>query len=865
MENFDVNEAEELLKSGLQLTDETSEEAKFMGKLALSESKVQTVVTKDFKGTRTSFNEETAKRVNSLVERVEKLSIAASHVANKIRFTKATQRSRRQAPLLINNLIVDGPIKVQRINGRSVGDLVYKSNRKNKNLKDIVAKEILFSKQLFVTGKVDGVEVTEDNLFMNKNQILRPFRINNLTAKSINNVVTVNTLTFPEFFTLLRRSTDKSVPNSITQFNVDSLQINRLVNGRNFTVILENHLKTSGEQVLTAPKNIGKLTANRVVYQKVLRDQTVSGVPIALLVDINDKNQRIDIKQDVRFTQDLDVNRLQVLQRINNIKARDGQLQIMRKRGLDSQVVTAEKSFDNVHLESPIVLQGKIESKSLERMNPISTIDENLVLQGDYKITGPVRIRKVLKATDNIRTNNEKLNFRNLLDNGFNLNSTTSTNSKLVFENVVQVQGNLQTVSLNQKSVANFVRADTPELQDVRGATTFKNGLTVVGGTVQVDVVNDVDMNHLNRTILKRSSSVTQFIDGTVEMASLKTDKLVSSNVVMNNKNIGLVLNSEKVQNVDEIIAKHVHVKNLKIKNLHQRDGRKIFGADLNFILNDVVTQESVSDGSLIADKEFTNLKVEHLMFTKDNEWKTILTNFENTISQDLNISGDAMFGSQMRIENLHFTGTINGISHSDMTNNWLRVEGDQVFTADQNFKSLSIGNNLGLASGFINDVNITKMFDESIWIDEPISLEDLVIDGQAVVKGKTLAPTVNGMTIEGKLLLNNTDEVQTIKSIEVASHADIEYLNFTKLNQIDLDLLTKTMKGEVEDLEMIVKGKVRLDGPANITWLNGENVEELHNKIWLADEDVVLTGDDIQFNAGVKSDGGFYTDVRNT
>lgn len=862
VESFNIEEAEKNLQASLELLNPSSERAIFTGKVSMANSSVKTINANEFKGKIVSFNIETAQRLNLLSDRLSQLANSVQHVNNKILFTKATQRSKRQAPVLVKTLIVDGPINLESINNNPIANLVYKTNHRNSNLKDIIAKNIFVEKQLSVSGKVDDVEIAEDNLFLRRPvQDLRPLTINKITAKTVSGVSDVNLKPFGEFFTQLRRKVDRKIPNRIHELRTDRIDIGRFLNNRNFTAMSMNSLKTVGEQVLTGSTNIRKLKANNVVFDMQPRFNAISNIPLTSLINIEDTRETIDIFQDLRFTQELSVNRLFVTERINNLKVENGQLQVLRKRGPTRQVVTGEKFFDKIHLQSPILLQGKIESKSLQKMNPISSINENLVLQGDYKITGPVTIRRIISATEDISSSDSKLSLKNLIDNGLSLQNSTVTRNNLVFQNVIEVKRNFEAASLNGKSVASFVKSNFPDLQTIRGTKTFKNGLQVHGGIVQADVINDVDVNQLNVTVLKRSSRATQFIDGNVEIVKLETPRFVSPNLLINGKSSELLLNVNKKQELRGVSLSQGKVGILKASNVLQQPGGKIFGNDLNSIIDDTITKESLAEGDFIADKIFTDLNVEHLTFSEGNEWKSIIANYEQSIARDLNVTEDLTINHPVNVRNLHVTGTINGVAYYDMAYNWLQVEGNQTFVAPQDISSVEIENNLLLVKETINEAHIGKMVQESLWIDQPISVENIEFENGITVKGKVLATAVNGMSLDDKLILNNTNEVQTIPKLEV-NDIRIEYLNFSSLNGIDLIALTNFFDGNSDTSSLVVGGRAHFN-QLNVDYLNNENLQELSETIWMTDRDVVLTGADIQFLGEVKSNGLLYSDVR--
>lgn len=169
--------------------------------------------------------------------------------------------------------------------------------------------------------------------------------------------------------------------------------------------------------------------------------------------------------------------------------------------------MTGEKIFENVNLKEPIVLRGKIESKSLERMNPVITIDKNLVLQGDFVIKGPVTVERLMNVTGDVTSKNPQLTLAKLATNGLHLANSNSAQSKMIFKDLLQVRENFK-LDVNQEQV-------------VKGRKIFKKNL-LVKGKIEADLVNDVDLKRLDETVLKKIGNGTQFIDGNIQLANLQ-------------------------------------------------------------------------------------------------------------------------------------------------------------------------------------------------------------------------------------------------------------------------------------------------------------------------------------------------------
>ncbi|CAG9797903.1 unnamed protein product [Chironomus riparius] len=863
LDEFNVDEADELLKNAINMIDPLNENATITGDLFIKNSKIDEINANQFKRRNSLFNKGSVEKINELSVRVGKLRKDVNKLKEKIDFTKATTRIRRQAAAedepLVDRLIVDKLVNIKTINGKQVSDIVYQDNRRNTKMKNIKANEIGIKEDLYVNEKVDGVEMSPDNVLMNvPEQNLRPMFVEKLNVRSLD-TLKINDQYFDDFFKLLRRKVDQKIPNMIHQLDVDALNVKELFNGENITDIFINSLKTVGTQFVNSNIDIQNLYTNGIIFERTL--EAISKIPISHLINIKD-NKPVQILQDVQFEQEVEINDLFVEERINNIKVKNTDLQVVRKRGLTEQTVTGEKHFNIVSLKEPIMLNGKIESKTLEKMNPIATIDNNLVLQGDYVIKGPVLIRRFVNATENILTSDNQYSFRKLAETGLNLFTTASTNDKINFKNVLEVRNNFNANSINGKLTETFVKTNFEAEQVISGAKTFKNSLFVSRGTVQADIINDVDLKRLNQTTLKRNSPVSQFIDGNIEFEQISVDQVISQKVNMAGKDVNLILNTKKPQNLQELSANFLKVKNMKATVMEHKIGAKIFDSDLNFLIDDSISQDSFFE-SLISAKSFGHLKVDHLEFVDGNEWKSIISNFNNMIVEELNVTDSYAFDNIMRIGNLQVQGTINGIKYEDMLNNWLKLESEQVFVVPQTFKYLKVSDNIASKNGLINNVEINKLIQESIWIDEPISLNSLEVTGRLGVREAVFTPLINGATFEERIILNNTIQPQRMHKIKISNKAEIHDLKYTSINSIDLEEFFNFFIGNNEGANLIISGIADLNH-ANISSLNNVALDELYQTAWLRNRNIKLIGDDIRFFGDVEISKLLYIDELN-
>lgn len=148
-------------------------------------------------------------------------------------------------------------------------------------------------------------------------------------------------------------------------------------------------------------------------------------------------------------------------------------------------------------------------------MNPLVTVNENLQLEGNFVITGPVSIKRLLKTTDNVFSIDKNLNMQNLLDNGLKI-ETLETNTPLVFKQVIVVENDLQAPKINDEDTSMFIKTNWKEQQVVTARKFFENGL-VVDGNCEAWTINKVKLQMLNDTMLKNVSPITQVVSGTIQ------------------------------------------------------------------------------------------------------------------------------------------------------------------------------------------------------------------------------------------------------------------------------------------------------------------------------------------------------------
>lgn len=344
----------------------------------------------------------------------------------------------------------------------------------------------------------------------------------------------------------------------------------------------------------------------------------------------------------------------------------------------------------------------------------------------------------------------------------------------------------------------------------------------------------------------------------------LTTTNNDDSLVLLKNRPLSRILNSKQNQVLKKITLKNsVKVRNLNVNNFTHANDRKVFGTDLNFLMKDAITQGTIDEQVLLGKKQFSDLTVDKLTFSEGNFLKEIINNFEKIVTTEYNISGNINFEREMRIKNLYFSGLINNVSFYDLNNLWLLSEGDQEFTAPQQFNDLRIESDMILLSNTINGYNLMKIINESVWLNETQNFNNIEFQN-VIVKGLLTAPIVNGIDLNYRVILNHAQQPQKIQKLIVYNFIQTNYLKYNNLNGIDVVKLHETFSDSSDKIfpNLEIKGSAHFSYQPNVSILNNVDLNQLNDNVWMLNRDVTLTGENITFANIAIFEGLIYGDV---
>lgn len=377
--------------------------------------------------------------------------------------------------LFVNELTVSGSFFAETINGHKFGDWVHENS--NLVLHNFTVDEL-------VIENVDNFESIEKMLLENENRVKR----------------------------------DTPIDAAPEPLNLNNVIVEGMVNGINFTYLVENALRTNVDnQRLEAPINFGQLKVKSIQTA----DGKISNVDLATIARTN-VNETV-IRSGIRFTQLLQVDNLAIQNRLNHITFTDNKIDALLRRSRTPQVISAVKTFESVELLEPIVLQGKINisNVALNQMKPIVTINDDLVIDGSVSFLGNVTVKNLL-STANIYGKSLGYNFGQVLADGLRVDEAVGI--PLEFLQPFQV-GNVQNPTrINNIPISNLLRRNVSEVQNVTASKTFTSDLSVEGGNCDANEVNGINLQILNNTMFKRSAK-NQIVTGTIHFDKITAQK----------------------------------------------------------------------------------------------------------------------------------------------------------------------------------------------------------------------------------------------------------------------------------------------------------------------------------------------------
>ncbi|XP_058458977.1 uncharacterized protein LOC131435292 [Malaya genurostris] len=762
-------------------------------------------------------------------------------------YQRSTKDQKKVEAINADRLIVDGDLDVEYLNGHPSEALLHTTDfqfLKNVDLYGTVAD---FNGELFVNNLIDGIRFTTDNVVINgMNQVFanKTIRVNEL---KVNNLITktLNSTKIEPLMSYIDQATKKIIDScdqgdgDFREIRVNNLELTGLFNGIDLNNISKHTFKIKGDQVITTKLSFDNIVASNIEVPS----KRLSGVDLNSLVRINPTADQPDftVRQDVHFMDPVYIERLEVEERINHISVIDGHLQVLKVNSSEPQIITGTKSFDNVVLLDPIDLRGKITSSSLRKLSTVTTLTNDIHLEGDFEISGDVTV-EVLNAS-NIYGSSRTYNFVDLYSHGVPLNAASS-NQNFTFKQPL-IANKVFATSLNGVDPSDFIYIKANKTQVITGRKIFTGNVTLREGRAEAAVINNVDLKYLNETILKRTGD--QVIKGSIHFKKLIVSRVGSNNSLFEGKQLdSLVTNSNK-DSKSKLRCKKCKLRienDLNVRNLFTTEGSTVYGYDLEQMFADTLQKNSNESEQIVitGHKRFHNVTVGELILVEQatlNEMNLKdLHEMYDVLQKDIVIEEELILNGEVHVKNLFVNGSINGVSKEDFGSVWLLKEYDQTFTAPQTFENIIA--NTTFIEGKFNGIKLEELIQNLYFLNKDEHIKSAIFhEGFVSSQPVMVHGLVSGLDLEKDILLNYSTEPQQLEELRIDGNllvtgqikigSTLNGMNYVKLQEFT------SSSGLDQPINIEVQGNVHFQGQTDITELNGYNLKQLHRDAWLS------------------------------
>lgn len=529
--------------------------------------------------------------------------------------------------LSVDELTVSGSVTVVKVNGHHIDDLLRSES--DLNLKNLVIAYLLVPKDSNMTD---------------------------ITSKRIKR--------------------DAVIDDEV--MNLNDVVVDGLVNRFNFSSLIENALRIDQpEQRLTSDVVFQSISANTIN----VKDNKISDFDLNRIVSIQDNETLIN--EPLIFAQLLSTNELNIADRLNQLIVQNGKLNILLKKSKRVQIITGDKEFDGVKLLEPIILHGRINISSpmMNKIKPIVTVDEELIINSDILISGNVTVKGILQ-TSNIFGQSVRFSLTQVLGDAIRIDDV-DIDVPLEFTQPIFTEDIRLPTHLNGIPIESFVQRNIVGVQRISARKTIISDLSIENGLCNVNEINGINLQILNTTMLKRTAK-NQFVTGTIQIKRITTEHLNSDAISFGKNQIDRFLTKNTNQTINGNVVIHGNVfisDGSTIQAEHLMTQKNVFGLDLNEIIDDCYNYSNDSI-HLISSKWFQNVTIGELVIESDF-WKVASTyaivKRLDELSRGVLINQTVDYDKQFTIDHLYVTGTINKIPSESFGREWLLSEGDQV------------------------------------------------------------------------------------------------------------------------------------------------------------------------------------------
>ncbi|KAL5288129.1 hypothetical protein ACFFRR_008779 [Megaselia abdita] len=712
------------------------------------------------------------------------------------------------------------------------------------HISKIKTEKLIYKKRNFTENHLEFLTHAHEAIFSMESRLAKLKQLNDeFVSKKVNRDVESDEFDTIEVKKLIVnknifvKNISFEVTNSSLNFErlrVQNLSLSGKLNDNNVFSLFTNTLRSSGIQIFNTNGksiNITNVTADRIATMSGM----VSERNISDLVKIDSGDYFID--QFVRFSEPLIVGDLEVHERLNNIRVINGQLDVLLLNSDKVQQITGFKEFEHVELREPVVIRGKSIGGLLDEKKPVKHVTEDIVLQGDYILTGDVVVRNAIVGK-NIFGESQNLSLDGVLKNGLKL--TDDVEMPMKFSKPLTIE-NLEVFKLNEFNVSDFVMLNSSKIQVITGHKTFLGDLNVDNGLFEANNINGEDLKSFKSKILCQSGD--QEIKGNITFRKIITKRLNSTKIEIGDFPLEKLLTKSTKQNIEieDLKIDKLKVKNLKVQNFNS-DSR-IFNKPVEKLFENQFTKLYN-----VFEMPGNTTTFNGIIYVKHLEIEDNLNNHRiedlqaqiEMLKNDIVLDYPIEFENELKVNNLIIEDTLNSVPVQELETSWLLKEGDQVFTYPQTFLKVSIDNKIFL-NGTLNNIPLRDFVIGTYSLHKEEYLENVVFENTTYMRGGIeVSGLVNGFSFDSDVLLKRSDQPQYLQGpLNVKGNLTVEgkVTDLLEINGVVLEVIDEYLSSSFS--EITVENAIFENPPKFVTCNGNDLKKDFMDYVWFSNVDV--------------------------
>ncbi|XP_060653669.1 LOW QUALITY PROTEIN: uncharacterized protein LOC132789585 [Drosophila nasuta] len=619
----------------------------------------------------------------------------------------------------------------------------------------------------------------------------------------------------------------------IGELNLQELQIHGSLNGLNWTQLLEQTLKRRGSEVqfIKAHVDISNLKAEAIM----VNSNEINDRPVSQLISIDGGDYIV--QQDVQFAQPIEVNKLQINQRLNQIHVNKQTFDVLLHEANHTQIIEGAKQFENIQVLEPITIAGQLLGAELRAMSPMKVTHQTVQLQGDFVINADVTIGQLLQVQDLLEASNSvgpstAMTLQQALRVDQQLDDINLRFEKQINANDTQLS------FINALDLQQLVQLNVDEVQVVEGAKLWPQSLTILKGFGEVNILNGIAVDQLSQQLLLKSSN--QSLRFPMQLSSIDVPQLNATELQLNQLKFDDYMRRTGDQHINSnLYVNELHADQVNVQQLHMHG--TLFGHHLE----ELYEQGAQRLRSWQLPSNFNGTIHARNVWLKGHINNVSITQLEQQLQQlagNIKYVGDFTFRHPVNISELSFSGSLNGIQAQRFGHCWLETSGDQQFTARQTVAGVASEQNVVL-QGKLNNYTLEQLVGDTYRLNGSEQLKAVKFVNPIVLSHSINVKRVNGLQIPEDMMYTQVGGFLPVP-VQINGNlvASSQLCNVSNLNGFHLPALSRYLSGDAA-LNTLHVEQAQFGGIPHYETLNGRRLENVLNEIWLNNEHVELKG----------------------